>query len=161
MEVKRVVPHPDAHPNKPENNLFLLELSSPINVTSAKPAVLPLANTDVSDNALVEVVGWGRTNASAFFYPTTLKAAFLPVVTRSYCKKEFDEKYNVTENMFCAGSTRSTATCFGDEGGSVSLGKVVVGIVNGWGVHCDLSPLPSIFMMLSKYRQWINYIAGV
>lgn len=159
--VKAIIPHPDAHPDKPENNIALLELSSPVNVTSARAANLPRANTDIYDNALVDLIGWGRTNASAFFYPTTLQGVTIPVVTRYYCHKHYESLYNVTTNMFCAGGSNLRTACFGDDGGSVSFGGTVVGIVNSWGIHCDLSSLPSVFMEVSKYRDWIKSFTGV
>lgn len=157
--VKRYVMSED--PNPKQGGLALLELNSVVKVSSAKPATLPRSGSDVSDNALVTVVGWGGVNASAYFYPTTLQGVSVPVVTRFYCQKQFEGKVNVTEKMFCVSVTGGKGPCFGDEGGSVSIGEVVVGIVDSWGSYCTLSSKSAIFMRIGLYRDWIKSIVGV
>lgn len=157
--VKRYVVSED--PNSKQDGLALLELNSVVKVNTAKPATLPQSGSDVSDNALVTLVGWGGVNASAYFYPTTLQSITVPVVTRFYCKKHYEGKVNVTEKMFCASVTGGKGPCFGDEGGSVSVGKIVVGIIDSWGSYCTLSSNSAILMRIGLYRDWIKSIVGV
>lgn len=159
VAVKRIVMSGES--SLEQRNLALLELSSPVTIRSAKPATLPQNGSDVSDNALVNVIGWGGVNASAYYYPTTLQGISVPVVTRFYCKKQYEGKFDVTEEMFCASVTGGKGPCFGDEGGSVSVGQLVVGIINSWGSTCTLTSNSAIFMRIGLYRDWIKKFAGV
>lgn len=157
--VKRTVISDD--PNSEQDGLALLELVSLVTVSTAKPATLAPSGSDVSDNALVTVIGWGGVNASAYYYPTTLQSIYLPIVTRVYCKKQYEGKFNVTEKMFCASVTGGKGPCFGDAGGSVSFGKLVVGITSSWSSTCTLSSNSAIFMRIGLYRDWIKSVAGI
>lgn len=160
VKVKRMVVHPGARPDSPEDNLALLELSSSVTASSAKPATL---SSEVSENNVIEVIGWGKVNASASLYPNLLLEANIPVVEKNYCQKKFEDKFVLNEKMFCIeGKYNSKGACFGDEGGSVSVHKLgVVGIVNGRGLHCDTPSLPTIIVKVTKYRDWIKSITGI
>lgn len=158
IDVKRFVIHPDLNTDKPEHNLALLELGAKLTVSSAKPAILASISTDLSSNNNVSVTGWGRVNASAFFYPLNLQAIQMTIVDQNLCIKQYEKSYNVTENMFCAGITEGKSPCYGDDGGSVSSENMVVGIINTWGVKCVLSPTSAIFMKVAKYKDWINSV---
>lgn len=156
-----MIVHPNINETRIEHNIALLELETSLTNSIAKPAVLASSHMEISENTLVTIIGWGRINASAFFYPTRLQGVEIPVVDREVCRKQYQEKYNVTKNMFCAELAGGRSPCYGDDGGSASVDKIVVGITNGWGVSCALSSTSAIFMRLAEYRDWINSVADV
>lgn len=161
VDIKREVIHPNATLDHPEHNLALLELATAVTISTAKPAPLDSVSTNTVEVTSVSVIGWGRINASAFFYPTKLQAIQISVISQDVCRKQYEHKYNVTENMFCGRVSGGKSPCFGDEGGSASIGNVVIGITNNFGVHCALSSDSAIFMKVGAYRDWIKSFTGV
>lgn len=161
--VTRSVAHPGYSAEGSEHNLALLELESPVTHTNAKPATLAHAGIHLSENTLIIVTGWGRTNALNIAYPTALQVMQIPVVDHEVCRKQYanaDANYKVTNNMFCAGEY-GKSTCSGNEGGAATVGKTVVGITNGWTVGCGFSPASAIFMKVGEYREWIKSVTVV
>lgn len=159
IDMKRALLSDD--PNFEQDGLGLIELTSPVTISTAKTAILALNGSDVSDNAIVTVIGWGLTGTSGSSYSKTLKAVNLPVVTRFYCNKVYDGKIYVNEKMFCASDSGDKSPCIGDEGGSASVGNLVVGISVNWGFSCASSSDPVVFLRISLYRDWIKAVAGI
>jgi trypsin len=75
-------------------------------------------------------------------------------------------RFNVTENMLCAGLANPTSeegnndACQGDSGGPLVCNGTLYGVVSS-GYQCGLSNFPGIYSKVSAVRSWIRNTTGV
>lgn len=104
------------------------------------------------------VSGWGRLSSGGDF-PKQLQQ--VEVYTRDWdtCNSQYDSR--LTSNMLCAGSTAGGSdACQSDSGGPLAAYGTLIGVVS-FGLGCGDQGYPGIYADVTKYRPWINSIAGV
>ena len=170
VRVKTIDRHPDYHPDVDAtiNDIAVLHLTTA--VTAPSVAVIP-SQSDYRakpGSTTASVSGWGCFQAttdcrSLSNYPTTLRAANVPLHTNSVCTAIFDE-LNVgfdSSASLCAGkfdfSVRAPGPCFGDSGGPLTIDGIggadqLIGVVS-WGVKCGVTPVA--YTRISTYRSWL------
>lgn len=149
-------------------DIAVIKLASPITTSSAVPAVVPGTTADATatkvGNYLV-LSGWGRTSPYNDSYPSSLKEAWLPVVSASTCAAE-NGVYSVPSGTVCGGVNEyDQSGCNGDSGGPLASqgdnGKwYVFGIVS-WGPVPDCNTAATVFTRAASYGTWIQQKTGI
>lgn len=170
-QVNRIIIYPKYAPATYSNDLALLKLDAPVEITDyVRPVCLWMESTNLSSiaNELGTVVGWGFDETGKV--TETLMQAKMPVVSYETCILSFPEFYSrfSSENTFCAGFRNGTSVCNGDSGGAMVFPKQVGG-KQIWQLRglvsisvalqnqfkCDTSHYV-VFTDIAKYLDWIN-----
>ncbi|KAM9391637.1 transmembrane protease serine 9-like [Pholidichthys leucotaenia] len=160
--VTRIIIHPDYNNGTAFNNdIALLELSSPVNFTNyILPICVAASNSTVFTGVNTTVTGWGNiAEGVSLPFPRNLMEVDVPIVGLRQCKCDHGID-NVTENMLCAGlSEGGKDSCQEDSGGPLVSKQdsqwTQLGIVS-WGIGCALPNLPGVYTRVSQYESWIN-----
>jgi len=162
--VQQVIRHPSYNAATIENDLALLQLSSPVTYTPrVQPISLRTGSTAIS--APAKVSGWGQTTSTSASSDVLMKAV-LPVVANATCNAAGTLSLTVQPTMICAGFLGGdSGGCHGDSGGPLvverntfSGGYEQIGIVS-WGVPVCTSY--TVFTRLSAFTSWIRSQIGV
>lgn len=130
------------------NDIALLLLDKPVDITKAVSTIcLPPQNQNF-DLQRCLVSGWGKDAFGKLGkHQTTLKTIELPIVPRSECltalrTTRLGSSYELHDSFICAGGERGMDTCEGDGGAALvcpipnSINRYYqVGIVS-WGIGC-------------------------
>ncbi|XP_073846095.1 trypsin-1-like [Musca autumnalis] len=120
-------------------------------------AKLPSSNTDLPDDTLVTVSGWGGTK-NPLESNEVLRAVEVPTVNRNACSEVYP---SLTERMLCAGYTEGGKdSCQGDSGGPLSYKGTVYGVVS-WGVGCAEPNYPGVYSRVAVVLPWIAEKTGL
>ncbi|XP_021023056.1 kallikrein 1-related peptidase b24 isoform X1 [Mus caroli] len=162
--VSKSFPHPDYNmsllndgipqPEDKSNDLMLLRLSEPANITDAvKPIALPTEDPKLGSTCLAS--GWGSITPTKWQKPNDLHCVFIKLLPNENCAKPYLHK--VTDVMLCAGEMGGGKdTCAGDSGGPLICDGVLHGIT-AWGpVPCGKPNEPAIYTKLIKFTSWIK-----
>lgn len=159
-EVKRVVVHPNFDPYLLEDDVALVELTTPSDLTAVG---LSLPNLSERENRgdLATVTGWGVYSGDLYTGSKVLREGELPLVPLSQCSAGGAWGGLVTSKMLCAGfSDGSVVSCYGDSGGPLMLRDDAdqwqqIGIVS-WGPYgCSVPGLYSVFTRVASYQDWV------
>jgi secreted trypsin-like serine protease len=164
FSIATIVRHPQYNSGTLENDVALLELSSPIILSSARrTAAIPLftpadsaAGLD-APGTLATISGWGTTSESGSL-STTLKFAQVPVVSDAEARAAYSDG-EIADSMLGAGFTQGGVdTCQGDSGGPLVLqtpsGFKLAGLTS-WGIGCARAGLPGIYTEVSAFNDFI------
>jgi len=143
-----------------ENDISILTLDSPVNLTShqnIKPACLPALGTTF-DNAIATVSGWGTTQAG--YLVDWLNKVEVTAYAYGDCGSITDD---MTPDMLCAGVKEGGKdSCQGDSGGPLitsdpaqSDAQAVIGVVS-WGYGCAREDSLGVYSEVSHNREWID-----
>ncbi|XP_042636603.1 serine protease 52-like [Orycteropus afer afer] len=143
-----------------DNDIALLLLKSPLNVTVKKAPICLSEVTKIERWRNCWVTGWGITNTSMLTVVPVLQKVDLQLVEWNKCSRLVPM---LTRNMLCAGNPESgNDACQGDSGGPLVCQKkenqsiwYQLGIVS-WGVGCGLKNKPGVYTKVSNYLLWIN-----
>lgn len=159
-DVSRLIVHPDYDASAIENDVALIELSSPVTFTAfVQPIALGQSEAPVGGSAYVTGFGNFAPGSGA---ADTLKEALLPVRSADTCNApESPLGLEVTDSMLCAGYlTGEDGGCHGDSGGPLvmpssafSNGWELVGVVS-WGVGHFCSSY-TVFARVSELAGWV------
>lgn len=163
--VTEIIKHPDYYSGGLYNDISLIVLEQPYNLT-VSPALnsvcLSEDNEILSEGKRCIAVGWGeRGNIKK----TVLKKVDLPIVQFENCqenlrKTRLGSEFILDKSFLCAGGEQGKDTCTGDGGGPlICVGDdyhfVQVGIVS-WGVGCGDAHVPGLYTNVAKFRGWID-----
>ncbi|XP_074838344.1 mast cell protease 3-like [Carettochelys insculpta] len=154
ISVQQQIPHPDYDNKSFVNDLMLLQLEEPVELTDAVGTInLPRARQQVDPGSLCSVAGWGRTS----LYKTTsiLHEVELEVMSNKTClADEFIQSRYKPSHMMCVGDPdENKASFWGDSGGPLVCAGTAEGIVS-FGKK-NGSP-PRVFTRISTYITWIK-----
>ncbi|KAF2882846.1 hypothetical protein ILUMI_23358 [Ignelater luminosus] len=172
--VKRITAHPEYNATYFHNDLAVLELDSPVQISDFVRSVC-LWEEDSNLNSVVEklgtVVGWGFDQTGTV--TENLMQAKMPVVSTETCifsNRDFFSRFTSTKT-FCAGFRNGTSACTGDSGGGMVFPKTGTSGQNSvWqlrgvislsaalqnaNVVCDTSNY-IVFTDVAKYLDWIR-----
>nr|CAH0113029.1 unnamed protein product [Daphnia galeata] len=164
--VTRFVMHENYRPTTFENDISLLFLDAPLDlsVAEAKPVLLPPPTSELDPPAglMVTVSGWGTTSSGGVI-SDTLRSVDVPIVSDDVCNRAYGgttANPEVLPSMLCAGdiSNGGIDSCQGDSGGPLFTGTgdsaVQHGIVS-WGQGCALAGYPGVYTQVSFFLDWI------
>jgi len=131
ITVSNIRIHPDYDNNNIQNDIALLQLSSP-----SSQQVISLFSGKSTENVppsllgrMLTAMGWGEANSNTgWYFPARLRQVNLPVVDNRFC----DYSLPFTSSQLCAGYTIGKDACKGDSGGPV------VNQIDGVWVHTGL-----------------------
>lgn len=161
FEVRNIIIHPEYDSQSMDNDIALVELSSP-----SSAMTIPLISAGSNLAGMVTIIGWGSlTDPSSPSYPYELQEAVVPVVSNELCNANYSQEFGsdnpVTANMLCAGfDDGGVDTCVGDSGGPVIFEEngvwKVAGIVS-WGQGCAE---PSFFGVYTRVSNYLDFISN-
>jgi len=161
--VTRVIAHPSYNPVNNDNDLALLELTTPVNLND-RVATIPLLHSPTDDaltapGILAIVTGWGATVDSHASWSPTLQEVAVPIVSNATCNSALPGP-SITDNQICAGfAAGGKDSCYGDSGGPLIVpnggGWKQTGIVS-YGYGCAKPNLYGVYTRVSRYITWIG-----
>ncbi|KAK1345891.1 hypothetical protein QTO34_008356 [Cnephaeus nilssonii] len=164
--IKNIIIHEDYHYPAHENDIAIVNLSSPVLYTSnIRRACLPEANYTFPPNSDVVVTGWGTSKTDGTI-PNILQKATVKIIDNKTCNKEEIYSGVITPGMLCAGFLKGKVdACQGDSGGPLVKTDhkgiwFLVGIVS-WGDECALPNKPGVYTRVAYYRDWIMAKTGL
>ncbi|CAF3825849.1 unnamed protein product [Rotaria sp. Silwood1] len=155
--------HPDYDSSISTNDVAILRLSAPLNMSNEniKPICLPSGIvSQPQDNIGMVAVGWGSTSASTINLSSTLLQVTLQSVptTDNGCRVVIAD----STVQFCAGiQTGGKDTCQGDSGGPLMAYVDNVWQLYGitsYGYQCALPGIPAVYTRVTHYIDWIKSI---
>ncbi|XP_050294580.1 phenoloxidase-activating factor 2-like [Anthonomus grandis grandis] len=168
-KVERVLLHPHFHGGSLKNDIALLVLNSPFQLSSNVGVVcLPPKNHKL-DVKRCTASGWGRNSMRKGSYQSVLKKVSLPIVSNDRCAAVLRQStpalgpfFTLHGSFICAGGEPNKDTCKGD-GGSPLVCPVVgredryeqVGIVS-WGLSCGMTEAPGVYVNVVMFAEWID-----
>ncbi|XP_070704724.1 trypsin-like isoform X2 [Pempheris klunzingeri] len=101
--VSQVINHPDYDDTPNNNDVSLLQLSSPVEFTNyIRPVCLAASGSVFEAGTTTWVTGWGTIRSGVSLpFPQTLQEVSVPVVSNSKCSEAYTGI--ITSNMICAG----------------------------------------------------------
>ncbi|XP_029795849.1 tissue-type plasminogen activator isoform X3 [Suricata suricatta] len=171
FEVEKYITHKEFDDDTYNNDIALLKLQSDSlqcarESDSVRTVCLPDADLQLPDWTECELSGYGKHEASSPFYSERLKEAHVRLYPASRCTSQHLFNRTVTNNMLCAGDTRSGGdqanlhdACQGDSGGPLVCMKdnhmTLVGIIS-WGLGCGQKDVPGVYTKVTNYLDWIQ-----
>uniref|UniRef100_A0A3Q3MF55 chymotrypsin n=2 Tax=Mastacembelus armatus TaxID=205130 RepID=A0A3Q3MF55_9TELE len=152
--------HPFYNAQNFNNDITLLKLSSPVQMTSrVSPVCLASSSTNIPSGTTCVTTGWGKTGQTSS--PRYLQQTALPLLSPAQCKQYWGQS-RITDAMICAGAS-GVSSCQGDSGGPLVCEYngvwSLVGIVS-WGTsNCNVRA-PAVYARVSYLRNWINQIVS-
>jgi len=169
IEIERIQCHPDyGIQHAFDSDLCLLELTEAFTCSGL---VLPSLDdgTASATGTTATVVGWGalidhedeaNANAPWPWYPDELQHADMTILGDTCYDLENTDTglYTITSKMICASELSEPDACWGDSGGPLLVGNVVVGIAS-FGAGCGATrDIPGVYTRVSQFTTWINAI---
>ena len=164
VATSRIVVHPNYDDVTKNNDVALIQLSSPVTLSAGSIETLPLASSTVPAGTSALITGWGNTAYPNESFPTELRKATVSIVSDASCNIPYGGSINAT-NMLCASNAGFTSdTCQGDSGGPLAVqlgGTWTLAGITSFGSGCATAPYPGVYAEVSTYRGWITqYTAG-
>ncbi|KAL1262254.1 hypothetical protein QQF64_007519, partial [Cirrhinus molitorella] len=156
--------HPNFVWNTGDNDIALLQLSSPVTFTNfIKPVTLAAKNSNFPSGTKCWITGWGEIGVQmALPYPETLQKAMVRVYENTDCNNRC--RGTITNNMICAGLWEGGRGHWnGDSGGSMVSEHCSVWVQSGvisWKEECAKPDKPDVYTRVSEYQQWITSLTG-
>ncbi|XP_041959286.1 chymotrypsin-like protease CTRL-1 [Alosa sapidissima] len=154
--IAKVISHPYYNSNNFNNDITLLKLSSPAQLTSrVSPVCMASSSASFPAGMRCVTTGWGKTGSTSS--PRILQQTALPLLSTAQCRQHWGSN-RITDAMICAGAS-GVSSCQGDSGGPLvcESGGVwsQVGIVS-WGTsNCNVRS-PAVYARVSYLRSWID-----
>ncbi|XP_029411516.1 tissue-type plasminogen activator isoform X2 [Nannospalax galili] len=170
FEVEKYMVHKEFDDDTYDNDIALLQLKSGSQQctqesTLVRTVCLPDASLQLPDWTECEISGYGKHEASSPFFSERLKEAHVRLYPSSRCTSQYLFNKTITNNMLCAGDTRSGGNqdlhdaCQGDSGGPLvcenNKRMTLVGIIS-WGLGCGQKDVPGIYTKVTNYLDWIH-----
>ncbi|XP_031634505.1 phenoloxidase-activating factor 2-like [Contarinia nasturtii] len=149
------------------NDVALLFLTQPFEITENVNTVCLPNPGDVFDNALCFATGWGKDKFDDLSkYQVILKKVELPIVPRQTCVQKLRESplgtdFSLHPSFICAGGVPGRDTCTGDGGAPLvcpaknSQGRYVQAGIVSWGVGCG-EKTPGAYANVALFRNWVD-----
>jgi len=162
--IKKKIVHPSYNFFTYENDLALLKLDTPVNLT-ATPHIVPICLPGSDDLLIGEnatVTGWGRLSEGGQL-PNTLQYVQVPIISNDKCRDMFlksGRMEHIPEIFLCAGyDNGGRDSCQGDSGGPLQVvgsdkRYFLAGIIS-WGIGCAEPNMPGVCTRISKFTSWI------
>uniref|UniRef100_A0A669D281 Zgc:100868 n=2 Tax=Oreochromis niloticus TaxID=8128 RepID=A0A669D281_ORENI len=159
--VTQIINHPNYNSVTNNNDICLLQLSSPVTFTSyISPVCLAASDSTFYSGVNSWVTGWGNIGSGVSLpSPKNLMEVEVPVVGNRKCNCNYGVG-EITDNMICAGlSAGGKDSCQGDSGGPMVIkqsGRWIQAGVVSFGNGCARPNFPGVYARVSQYQTWIN-----
>ncbi|XP_065133811.2 trypsin-like isoform X4 [Paramisgurnus dabryanus] len=157
--VIQVINHPSYISSKEDNDIALLQLSSPVEFSNyIQPVCLAGTGSKFGAGTKSWITGWGTVNPTTNQMPEILQEVEIPIVSDSACKNAYLQ--DLTDNMICAGLLNQGGkdSCQGDSGGPLVVKNgtqwIQCGIVS-FGQGCAQPGFPGVYSKVANYQNWI------
>ncbi|GAV06684.1 hypothetical protein RvY_16631 [Ramazzottius varieornatus] len=139
------------------------QISGAVSRLLATGRTASVGNSSVLDASKPEaqaiIIGEERSGAIRVA-SNVLMQVTVPVIDRTECNGLDYYRYQITNNMFCAGLSYGTMdSCKGDSGGplmAVMNGRwTLIGVVS-WGEGCAVAKKPGVYTRVGLYVDWLN-----
>uniref|UniRef100_A0AAQ6INJ7 Acrosin n=1 Tax=Anabas testudineus TaxID=64144 RepID=A0AAQ6INJ7_ANATE len=160
LTIANAIIHPSYNNQTNENDIYLLQLASPVTFTNyIQPICLATSDSTFYNGTNSWVTGWGKTSSGSSTISQDLREVEVPVVGNRQCNCDYGVG-RITDNMMCAGlSSGGKDSCQGDSGGPMvskqSTRWIQSGIVS-FGKGCGDPNFPGVYTRVSQYQSWIN-----
>jgi secreted trypsin-like serine protease len=171
-QVANVTVHPDYNGKSMRNDVAVLRLAEPIDLSAFPPIKLINSGDEglEAPGTLLTVIGWGSIRKHVAGkkknkppkYSHGLREVRVPVVADDACAHDYGTKRGMkvsTDVMICAGQA-GLDSCAGDSGGPLFAttpdGYVQVGIVS-WGSGCAAPQRPGVYTRVSAVADFIRH----
>ncbi|XP_026230386.1 transmembrane protease serine 9-like isoform X2 [Anabas testudineus] len=159
-KIAKGIMHPSYNSQTNDNDIYLLQLASPVTFTNyILPICLAASGSTFYNGTNSWVTGWGTTSSGSNTISQDLREVEVPIVGNRQCNCDYGVG-SITNNMMCAGlSAGGKDSCQGDSGGPMVSKQgsywIQSGIVS-FGDGCALPNFPGIYTRVSQYQSWIN-----
>jgi len=162
-----VIVHPNFYPPGVFNDIALLILSSPADIS--QPHIGVSCMPEASDTFMLNgctVIGWGKETFNSPDISAILKKTRVPIVAHPTCQTSLQNaklgsRFRLHESFLCAGGQTNQDACTGDGGGPLMCphgreqGRwIQVGVVS-WGLECGLN-VPGVYADVQRAGPWIQ-----
>lgn len=168
-KVLRAFKHPQYNEKYVDNDIALLKLESPLQLTQRVwPACLPGQGEELEPEMNATILGWGATRytkqpdgKAQVERDDMLREARVPVVDFEDCKQSYGDDLE-THHVICAGYREGRIdSCAGDSGGPLLVERDnrwnVYGVTS-FGDECGKEGKYGIYSKTSAYVNWIKRI---
>ncbi|KAK7095772.1 trypsin-like [Littorina saxatilis] len=159
--VSHIYRHRNYNKNTYENDIALIKLSHPVDLTGqfARTACLPEAS-ETFEGLVCTVTGWGSIHSDGDTV-MHMREVDLPVMSNSLCSYYIGGGRIHTSNI-CAGySQGGKDSCQGDSGDPLVCKKngvwKIAGVVS-WGFGCAQRNSPGVYTRVSSFLPWISSV---
>ncbi|XP_035712960.1 trypsin-like, partial [Folsomia candida] len=153
LKVSAIHEHPSYDHRTFDNDIAILELSSPISFgRGAQPIATAAPGSELPAGTLATITGWGALKSGSSSR-NQLYAGLVKIVSISDCRRAYPT-HAITDNMFCAVG-EGVGGCQVDSGGALLVNGVAYGIYS-WGYGCDHPDYHGVYTKLSKYHSFIS-----
>uniref|UniRef100_A0A087XI84 Serine protease 56 n=1 Tax=Poecilia formosa TaxID=48698 RepID=A0A087XI84_POEFO len=160
LKVNRVIQHPKFSPKTFNNDIALVELTSPAVLSEhVTPVCLP-SGVDPPTGSGCLVAGWGSLYEDGPSADVVMEAK-VPLLPQSTCKSALGKDL-VTNTMLCAGYlSGGIDSCQGDSGGPLIYqdrisGRFQLFGVTSWGDGCGEKGKPGVYTRVSAFSDWVQ-----
>uniref|UniRef100_A0A8C9XT09 Peptidase S1 domain-containing protein n=1 Tax=Sander lucioperca TaxID=283035 RepID=A0A8C9XT09_SANLU len=159
--VTKVIKNPNYNSKTNDNDICLLQLSSPVTFTNfIVPVCLAAPGSTFFSGVSSWVTGWGTIASGVSLPPPgNLMEVNVPIVGNRECNCDYGVG-SITNNMICAGlRAGGKDSCQGDSGGplvSKQGSRWILGGIVSFGNGCAKPNFPGVYTRVSQYQSWIN-----
>nr|XP_054595516.1 serine protease 56 isoform X1 [Nothobranchius furzeri] len=160
LKVNRIIPHPKFNAKTFNNDIALVELTSPVVLSQhVRPVCLP-SGVEPPTGSPCLVAGWGSLYEDGPSADVVMEAK-VPLLPQSTCKSTLGKDV-VTNTMLCAGYLSGGAdSCQGDSGGPLiyqdrTSGRFQLHGITSWGDGCGEKGKPGVYTRVSAFADWIQ-----
>ncbi|XP_053687920.1 brachyurin-like [Sabethes cyaneus] len=153
--------HAGYTPTNIRNDIAVVRLNSAIAFNErVQPARIPAAGDGRSFAGLTGTVsGFGRTTDASQATSAVIRFASNPIMTEADCLSSWGNNANIIQAQnICMSGEGGRSACNGDSGGPLTVsdgGSLQVGIVSfGSAAGCSIG-MPSVYVRVTHFRQWI------
>jgi len=162
---KRLVIHPKWNSRTMDNDVALVELTTPLQFSECVGTVC-LPEKDLVGGEKVWITGWG-TLRSGGVQPQVLQQAEVSVISNADCQKTGYTASQILPSMVCGQGKTQTGgiidACQGDSGGpfvAENNGRYEIYGATSWGRGCAGAIYPGIWARIHSNVDWIKNIIG-
>ncbi|KAF4117692.1 hypothetical protein G5714_002245 [Onychostoma macrolepis] len=159
MKVNRIITHPKFNPKTFNNDIALVELSSPVILSErVTPVCLP-SDLDPPAGTPCLVAGWGSLFEDGPSADVVMEAK-VPLLSQSTCRSALGKEL-LTSTMFCAGYlSGGIDSCQGDSGGPLIFqdglsGRFQLFGITSWGDGCGERGKPGVYTRVTAFSDWV------
>jgi len=160
INVAKIMPHEDFHFGPIRNDISILALESPVDLSDGTAALLrlpPFQREDYKEGGRGTVTGWGAEKVWGHCVDK-LHGVTIDLQSDETCQQYWGSEFG--EQQLCIGNLMPGAgPCNGDSGGPVACtddeGLYHCGIVS-FGKDCSASFIPDVYTQVSYFRNWID-----
>ncbi|XP_069014120.1 uncharacterized protein prss56 [Embiotoca jacksoni] len=160
LKVNRIIPHPKFNPKTFNNDIALVELTSPVVLSEhVTPVCLPSGMEPPTGSPCL-VAGWGSLYEDGPSADVVMEAK-VPLLPQSTCKSALGKEL-VTNTMLCAGYlSGGIDSCQGDSGGPLIYqdrisGRFQLYGITSWGDGCGEKGKPGVYTRVFAFSDWIQ-----